>query len=36
VPTTAATIEAIEKDPRGYYVIIPSKQYPAGAVRAQL
>jgi CHRD domain len=36
VPTTAATIEAIEKDPGGYYVNIRSTQYPGGAVRAQL
>lgn len=36
VPTTAATIKAIERDPSGYYVNIHSKQYPDGAVRAQL
>ena len=36
VPTTAAMIKAIERDPAGYYVNIHSKQYPAGAVRAQL
>lgn len=36
VRTTAATIKAIERNPAGYYVNIHSKQYPAGAVRAQL
>jgi CHRD domain-containing protein len=36
VPTTAAMIKAIEHDPAGYYVNIHSKQYPAGAVGAQL
>jgi len=36
VPTTAATIKAIERDPSAYYVNIHSKQYPGGAVRAQL
>jgi hypothetical protein len=33
---SAALIEAIEKDPHGYCVNIHSKQYPGGAVRAQL
>jgi hypothetical protein len=36
VPTTSATVRAIELDPSNYYVDVQSKRYPAGAVRGQL
>jgi hypothetical protein len=36
VPSSAAELKAIGRDPAGYYVNIHSKQYPGGAVRAQL
>lgn len=36
LPVSAALINAIEKNPRGYYVNIHSTRYPGGAVRAQL
>jgi hypothetical protein len=36
VPTTAAVITAIERNPHGYYVNIHSRKYPNGAVRSQL
>jgi hypothetical protein len=35
-PTSASVISAIQKNPHGYYVNIHTKQYPSGAVRAQL
>ena len=36
VPASAALISQIAANPHGYYVNIHSKQYPSGAVRAQL
>jgi hypothetical protein len=36
VRASAGVLKAIGRDPAGYYVNIHSKQYPAGAVRAQL
>jgi hypothetical protein len=36
VPASATLINAIAANPHGYYVNIHSKQYPSGAVRAQL
>jgi hypothetical protein len=36
VPVSAALVKAIERHPANYYVNIHSRQYPGGAVRAQL
>jgi len=36
VATTAALIQAIERNPHAYYVNIHTKQHPGGVVRAQL
>lgn len=36
VPASATLISAVAANPSGYYVNIHSKQYPNGAVRAQL
>jgi hypothetical protein len=36
VPASATLISQIAANPHGYYVNIHSKQYPSGAVRAQL
>lgn len=36
VPVSPVVVKAIEGHPSGYYVNIHSKQYPNGAVRAQL
>jgi CHRD domain len=36
VPASATLISAIAANPHGYYVNIHNKQYPGGAVRAQL
>jgi hypothetical protein len=36
VPVSGAVVRAIERRPADYYVNIHSKQYPNGAVRAQL
>ncbi len=36
VPSTAAVVNAIAKNPKGYYVNIHTLKYPAGAIRGQL
>lgn len=36
VPVNGALVNAIERNPHGYYVSINSTRYPNGAVRAQL
>ena len=36
IVSTAATLSAIEKNPKGYYVNVHSKKHPNGAVRSQL
>jgi len=36
VPASTTLIGAIAANPSGYYVNIHNKQYPGGAVRAQL
>jgi len=36
IASTAATVAAIAKNPKGFYVNIHTKKYPAGAVRGQL
>jgi hypothetical protein len=36
IKSTPAVVAAIAKNPKGYYVNIHTKRYPAGAVRGQL